>query len=78
MKVKKVSALRVKRRLHRMNGAEPPVVARTPQTTDILKTDAMTPNILRQPKPVEPEIQAAQRSAFSSNLVRPRGYVFHI
>ena len=55
MKVKTVSALRSKRGLHRMNGAEPPVVARTPQTTDIWKTDAMTPYILRQPKPVEPE-----------------------
>ena len=31
MKVKKVSALRRKRGLHRVNGAEPQVVGRTPQ-----------------------------------------------
>jgi len=31
MKVKKVSALRRKRGLHRVNGAAPPVVGRTPQ-----------------------------------------------
>ena len=34
MKVNKVSALRVKRGLHRVNGAEPQVVGLTPQTTD--------------------------------------------
>jgi len=31
MKVKKVSALRRKRGLHRVNGAAPPVVGRTPR-----------------------------------------------
>ena len=58
MKVNKVSALRVKRGLHRVNGAEPQIVGRTPQTTDIRKTDAMTKYILRQPKPVQPQKQA--------------------
>ena len=55
MKVKAVSALRVKRGLQRMSGAEPPVVGLTPQTTDIRKTDTMKTYILRQPKPVEPQ-----------------------
>jgi len=60
MKVNKVSALRVKRGLHRVNGAEPQVVGLTPQTTDIRKTDTMKTYILRQPKPVQP--QKASRS----------------
>jgi len=55
MKVKKVSALRNKRGLHRGNGAEPPVVGLTPQTTEIRKTDTMKTYILRQPKAVEPQ-----------------------
>src|ERR1035437_10200009 len=58
MKVKQVSALRSKRGLHRVNGAEPQVVGLTPQTTDIRKTDirktdTMKTYILRQPKTVE-------------------------
>src|SRR5664279_3168130 len=53
MKVKQVSALRSKRGLHRVNGAEPQVVGLTPQTTNIRKTDTMKTYILRQPKPVE-------------------------
>src|ERR1035441_7587067 len=53
MKVKQVSALRSKRGLHRANGAEPPVVGLTPQTTNIRKTDTMKTYILREPKPVE-------------------------
>jgi len=55
MKVKQVSALRSKRGLHRVNGAEPQVVGLTPQTPDIRKTDTMKTYILRQPKPVEPQ-----------------------
>jgi hypothetical protein len=53
MKVKAVSALRVKRGLHRVNGAEPQVVGLTPRTTDERKTDTMKTYILRQTKPVE-------------------------
>src|SRR5450759_2437885 len=53
MKVKQVSALRSKRGLHRMNGAEPPVVGLTPQTTMKRKANTMKTYILRQPKPVE-------------------------
>ncbi len=60
MKVNKVSALRVKRGLRRVNGAEPPVVGLTPQTTDNRKTDTMKTYILRQPKPVE--LQKSSRS----------------
>jgi len=55
MKVKKVSALRVKHGLHRVNGAEPQVVGLTPQTTDERKTDTMKTYILRPPKTVEPQ-----------------------
>ena len=55
MKVKAVSALRSKRGLHRVNGAEPQVVGLTPQTTDIRKTDTMKTYILRPIKPVEPQ-----------------------
>src|ERR1017187_9563638 len=55
MKANKVSALRSKRGLHRVNGAEPQVVGLTPQTTDIRKTDTMKTYILRQPKTVEPQ-----------------------
>ena len=51
--MKAVSALRVKRGLHRVNGAEPQVVGLTPQTTDIRKTDTMRTYILRPPKTVE-------------------------
>ena len=47
MKVKTVSALRSKRGLHRVNGAEPQVVGLTPQTTDERKTDTMKTYILR-------------------------------
>ena len=53
MKVEAVSALRSKRGLHRVNGAEPPVVGLTPQTTDERKTDTMKPYILRDSQPVE-------------------------
>src|SRR5271170_4960366 len=55
MKVKRVSALRSKRGLHGVNGAEPQVVGLTPQTTDKRKTDTMKTYILRDPKPVEPQ-----------------------
>ena len=60
MKANKVSALRSKRGLRRVSGAEPPVVGLTPQTTDNRKTDTMKTYILREPKPVEP--QKASRS----------------
>ena len=55
MKANKVSALRSKRGLRRVNGAEPQVVGLTPQTTDNRKTDTMKTYILRQIKAVEPE-----------------------
>ena len=55
MKANRVSALRSKRGLHRVNGAEPQVVGLTPQTTDERKTDTMKTYILRDPKPVEPQ-----------------------
>jgi len=73
MKVKKLSALRSKRALHRMNGAEPQVVGLTPQTTDIRKTDAMTPYILRQPKPVEPEKSGGDASPHRWKRTIPPG-----
>ena len=53
MEVKAVSALRSKRGLHRVNGAEPPVVGLTPQTTNEWKANTMKPYILRTPKGVE-------------------------
>ena len=55
MKVKTVSALRSKRGLHRMNGAEPQVVGLTPQTTNEWKANTMRTYILRAAKPVEPQ-----------------------
>ena len=78
MKANKVSALRSKRGLHRVNGAEPQVVGLTPQTTDIRKTDTMKTYILRQAKPVEPQKptraarpQAAVATTTSALLGRP-------
>jgi hypothetical protein len=41
MKAKAVSALRSKRGLHRVNGAEPQVVGLTPQTTNERETDTI-------------------------------------
>src|SRR6266568_91102 len=55
MKANRVSALRVKRGLHRVNGAEPPVVGLTPQTTMKRKANTMKTYILRAPQPVEPQ-----------------------
>src|ERR1035438_9603951 len=55
MKAKAVSALRSKRGLRRVNGAEPQVVGLTPQTTNEKKTDIMKTYILRPAKPVEPQ-----------------------
>ena len=55
MKVKTVSALRSKRGLHRVNGAEPQVVGLASVTTDERKTDTMKTYILRNPKPVQPQ-----------------------
>jgi hypothetical protein len=62
MKVKAVSALRGKRGLHRVNGAEPQVVGLTPQPTNERKTDAMKTYILRDPKLVEPQKQSAHHA----------------
>jgi transposase len=55
MKANKVSALRSKRGLHRVNGAEPPVVGLTPQTTNEWKANTMKTYILRDSQPVEPQ-----------------------
>src|ERR1017187_861019 len=55
MKANKVSALRSKRGLHRVNGAEPQVVGHAPQTTNDRKADTMKTYILRNPKTVEPQ-----------------------
>src|ERR1017187_6193546 len=55
MKANRVSALRSKRGLHRVNGAEPQVVGRTPQTTDNRKANTMKTYILRPSTPVEPQ-----------------------
>ncbi len=51
--MKKGSALRVKRGLRRVKGAEPQVEGLTPQTTDERKTDTIKTYILRGSKPVE-------------------------
>src|ERR1019366_6871998 len=55
MKANRVSALRRKRGLHRVNGAEPQVVGLTPQTTDNRKANTMKTYILRPSPPVEPQ-----------------------
>src|SRR5882757_4544398 len=60
MEGKAVSALRSKRGLRRENGAEPPVVGLTSQTTNEWKANTMKPYILRDAQPVEP--QTATRS----------------
>jgi len=66
MKGNAVSALRSKRGLHRVNGAEPPVVVITPQTTIEGKASTMNTYILRDLKPVEP--QKSMRSPGHSSL----------
>ena len=53
MKVKQVPALRRKRGLRRVSGAEPQVVGLTPQTTAQRRADTMRTYILRDPKAVE-------------------------
>jgi len=55
MKVEKVSALRNKRGLRRVNGAEPQVVGLTPRTTNEWNANTMKTYILRQAKAVEPQ-----------------------
>src|ERR1035437_5370394 len=55
MKAKRVSALRSRGGLHRVNGAEPQVVGLTPQTTDNRKANTMKTYILRPSPPVEPQ-----------------------
>jgi len=55
MKVKAVSALRSKRGLHRVKGAEPQVVGLTPLITTKRKANTMTTYILRDSKTVEPQ-----------------------
>src|ERR1017187_2220279 len=78
MEANKVSALRSKRGLHRVNGAEPQVVGLKPQTTDIRKTDTIKTNILRSPNTFEPQKptraarpQAAVATTTSALLGRP-------
>src|ERR1035438_2825372 len=53
MKAKQVSALRSKRGLHRVNGAEPQGVGLTPQTTIKRKATTIKTYFLRPRKPVE-------------------------
>jgi transposase len=53
--VKAVSALRGKRGLRRVSGAEPQDVGLAPQTTKNRKANTMKPYILRTEKPVEPQ-----------------------
>jgi hypothetical protein len=60
MKGEAVSALRSKRGLHRMNGAEPPVVGLTPQTTQERSANTMKTYLLRDPKTVEPQSTACR------------------
>ena len=65
MKAKAVSALRRKRGLRRVGGAEPQVVGLTPQTTMMTeRTDTMKTYLLREPKTVEPQkpVRAAGRA----------------
>src|ERR1019366_6777525 len=68
MKAKQVSALRSKRGLHRVNGAEPQVGGLTPQTTMKRKANTMQTYILRQPKTVE-----SQKPARPSRLKTATG-----
>src|SRR5277367_4208860 len=86
MKVKTVSALRSKRGLHRVNGAEPQVVGLTPQATDERKTDTMKTYILRHSQPVQPQKSprplhpkptalAATTAIFGRTEVRAKGPV---
>ncbi len=65
MKANKVSALRSKRGLHRVNGAEPQVVGLTPQTTDERKTDTMKTYILRR-------VSSPVRAAKINSLAPPK------
>ena len=50
-----MSALRSKRGLRRVNGAEPQVVGLTPQTTNERRANTMKTYLLRDPKTVEPQ-----------------------
>src|ERR1035437_7268995 len=63
MKANKVSALRSKRGLHRVNGAEPPVVGLAPQTTNDRKADTMKTYILLKSEPVQSQIITAPAGA---------------
>jgi hypothetical protein len=75
MKVKAVSALRGKRGLHRVNGAEPQVVGLTPQPTNERKTDTMKTYILRDPKLVEPQKTIRSPRQKPAAPVTPVSYV---
>ena len=55
MKANKLSALRSKLGLRRVDGVEPQVVGLTSQTLAIRKINTMKTYILRQLKPVEPQ-----------------------
>ena len=68
MKATAVSALRSKRGLHRVSGAEPQVVGLTPQTTLIRRTDTMKTYLLRNPNPVEPQKPVRFLDAFAGSL----------
>jgi hypothetical protein len=57
MKASKVSALRSKRGLHRVSGAEPQVVGLTPQTTNERRANTMKTYLLRAPKTVESQTE---------------------
>jgi len=62
MKAKAVSALRRKRGLRRVSGAEPQVVGLTPQTTQKRRANTMKTYLLRAPKTVEPQNTPAPRA----------------
>ena len=53
MKAKAVSALRSKRGLRRVSGAEPQVVGLAPQTTTERRANTMKTYLLRDPQTVE-------------------------
>jgi hypothetical protein len=78
MKANKVSALRVKRGLHRVNGAEPQVVGLTPQTTKERKTDTMKTYIQREPKPVQPQKSSCWPRPKPAAPVAAKGFILFI
>src|SRR6187401_1985396 len=71
MIAKAVSALRSKRGLRRVCGAEPQVVGLTPQTTPERRANTMKTYLLRHANPVEPQRRSAPRTTTSAILGRP-------